>query len=613
MPTDSSLVIYTSVPTPYIPIATNQNLQTILQNIDAAINVHNTAPDYSGYNLGPWCGYTVVQTDGISHPTNTQNFAEGISKILGCFQNDFYTFTGTTYPADQGVITAAIAAIQVPGLAYTHTAGGGSITITNTMTLNQTLTAIYTPIGDILDLLAAPGNTWGTLSISTPTNILDAFNDLITYLSTLTTTVNGKQAAIGTFDNTDCLGGGATDSITTTIGLLKTYICGLPTFDPGSITWGCVASQTTLQDTIQAVINSVSSLQRDYVNSVGAGIIFTPNGTCLGGTVAIDTAWNGIYKVLSHSGDPSPGFLDAKTISPNSTISLTPYGNQLAIDVDPTLAHKIGKVLINLSDPTAGFLQTKIPSTAGTWGIAINATASADNTQLILTPEVVDPTILISNILSYISTDPDLLAAFCSLQLQCTDCTCIAPTNLAVTLDGSFGLTWTPSGSALAQTVKYRQRGYIDWISTVNISAPNPQTNVANSATVSGLNTNVVYQFQVDSNCSGASNGTRIVEDIRYSCQTPSITVVGSVISITQDPMPSVDTITYQLWDSGPTLIATLFATGISPGVTFPSEANGTYTVRWIMNTLVNGVEVYSNDATQLTTYCETDPITISV
>ena len=73
---DALLVTYTGVATTTVPILPNQNLQTILQNIDISIAAHNTAPDYSGYNL-----YCVKQTDGITHPTNTQNFAEGISKI----------------------------------------------------------------------------------------------------------------------------------------------------------------------------------------------------------------------------------------------------------------------------------------------------------------------------------------------------------------------------------------------------------------------------------------------------------------------------------------------------------------------------------------------------
>jgi hypothetical protein len=174
MAIDSSLVFYSGLPLTYIDTATGDDLQTILGNINTAVNDMNPAPDYTSYNL-----YCITQTDGSSHPTNTQNFAEGISKIVCDNKDEYDTFVGTTYPAANAVFTSAINALQTPGLTYSHTAGGGSISITSGMTRNQVLTATYTGVGDILDLLGAPGTTWSTLSITTPTNISIAFNSII--------------------------------------------------------------------------------------------------------------------------------------------------------------------------------------------------------------------------------------------------------------------------------------------------------------------------------------------------------------------------------------------------------------------------------------------------
>jgi hypothetical protein len=179
---DSTLVVYTSVPLPYISVTPGMNLQTILQNINTAVNTMNPAPDYSGYYLGPYNGYSITQTDGVSHPTDTQNFAEGISKIVCNFEYDYYTFVGTTYPADQSVFSTAISNLQIPGLTYSYTGGGGSISITSGMTMNQVLTATYTGVGNILALLNVPGTLWSTLSLSNPTNINNAFNSFIIYI-----------------------------------------------------------------------------------------------------------------------------------------------------------------------------------------------------------------------------------------------------------------------------------------------------------------------------------------------------------------------------------------------------------------------------------------------
>src|ERR1700740_2039532 len=122
MATNASQVVYTGNSLTYIGVTPNQTLDVILQEINTAVNNISPTPNYSGYSLG--CVRTQVGTINT-----TQQFAEGISSLFCTLQSDYNTFTGTTYVTDQGVLTAAINALQTPALSYSYTGGGGSITI----------------------------------------------------------------------------------------------------------------------------------------------------------------------------------------------------------------------------------------------------------------------------------------------------------------------------------------------------------------------------------------------------------------------------------------------------------------------------------------------------
>ena len=99
---------------------------------------------------------------------------------------------------------------------------------------------------------------WSTIGASSQSTIVGGFNAGISYMSGLNTAISGKQATIGTFNATS-IGGGATDSITTTVNELITYAAGLPVFANGSITYGGVSAGTNLQSAVQNTINSVNS------------------------------------------------------------------------------------------------------------------------------------------------------------------------------------------------------------------------------------------------------------------------------------------------------------------------------------------------------------------
>lgn len=179
-----------------------------------------------------------------------------------------------------------------------------------------------------------------------------------------------------------------------------------------------------------------------------------------------------------------------------------------------------------------------------------------------------------------------------------------------------FDLNWTPSGTSISQNVGYRQRGNVDWIYNANITAPNPQTSIANSATVGALAYNTTYQFQVVSICGGVSNGSRIYEMIQYHCQTPTYVIIGesptATLSVSQSPIITVELIEYQLLSSMAVVLETQNATGISPNANFATAlSSGTYTIQWRYGTTINGVTLYSDDTSQLNAWCVTDTITI--
>lgn len=602
MATDAQNVTYTGITTTTVPIVAGQNLQLILQHIDASINTHNTAPDYTGYNL-----YCVKQVDGTTHPTNTQNFAEGISKNLCDFHTTYTTFTGTTYPAAQTVFTSAINGLQNPALTY------ATYSITSGMTITQVWNALFTGITGTINSINPAAANWSTLSISpNPSTIVTAFNDIIAYLSALNTTVSGKQAAISNIDNSaNCLAGTASDTIRATVVLLTTYACALPTYTAGSITWGGVSAGTTLQNSIQNIVNTVSTLLTNGVVQAGTGLTLSAVGsTYQGKKLAIDTTYTTLYKVMNSSADTTPNFLSSKIVAGTgiSVATLNAAGNE-TFEITNS-SPNTDKVKINANDSTANYLANKIPSTVDTtWGLSLYSSASSDNSLLNLIPTISDPNLTITSILSYISTSPTLLLQFTNLIAQTTTTTGTAVSNLVVTLTATnLVLTWTHQ-SGTSQISKWRQFGGSDWF-TSGFTVANPLSGVAATNTYSSPATNVVFDFQIDTVYSGGTIGSNIRQGIYYTGQTLSDTIVAGVISVNQSQL-QLDAIQYRLKNAGAVVLENISTTGQIPQVAFSAQASGNYTVEWRYGTLINGVTLYSDDVLQHNAYYVSGTITI--
>lgn len=614
---DSSLIVYNSVTLSTINVTPGMDLQTALQNIDTAVATTIT-PNYALFNYGPYSGYTILNTSGGAI-TTLQEFVEGISKTVCVVQDNLYTFTGTTYPANQVILSNAITALQVPGITYSNSAGGLTISIGNTDPINTVLTKLATGLGDTGNILAAPGNDWSLLSITPdPTNIYDAFNDLINYNISQDGIIGSKEPSIGNFNNSaNCLatvGGTSTDNAGTTIGLLRSYVCGLDTFNAGSISSTCLTPQTSLDAWFQQLVNIADSNAANSFTAVDASMTATSSGPCSGFTIGVDPAWTGLSKVATSSQDTTPGTLTNKLIA-GTNVTFTPSapGNQtLTIDVSlPTL----NKVLVNSLDATPDYLAAKIAPAYGNWGLSTSVTTNTNNDQLVISTVVTDPFVLAQNLINYISTDPVLLAAFCALKTQCDGCQCLAATTFTVTADlvnTEFNLSWaTGTSVGETQTVAYRESGATTWITNANITLANPQLYTATSAIVASLNTNTVYEFQIVSNCGTGPNYSAIVTGIIYEQQTLTDGVNAGVISVNQASMPTVDIIEYVLTDQNNIPIENVSATGTNPVAVFGVQVSGTYYVEFRYGTLINGVTLYSDDPSQHTTVYTSSPIII--
>lgn len=602
MAVDTSEVVYTYLPLTYIATTSGDTLQTILGKINTAVNSMSAAPNYSGYNL-----YCITQVDGSTHPTNTQNFAEGISKIVCDNRDDFDDFVDTTYATAISTLTTSVSGILAPALTYVP------FSITSADSLSTVYSKLFTGFTGYNTALNPSGAspTWSTIGLGSPapTTVTTGFGSLIGYLGTLTTTVSGKQASLGTFNNTT-IGGGATDAPITTINLLRTYALTLPEFSAGDITEGCLTAQTDLQDYVQHIADYISSMTIEYVGTAGTGLTYTVGTSCNPASLAINTSYMGLYKVAIDGSDATGDYLENKIVA-GTGITLGNTGVQLTITND---APDTNEVMVNADDPTPGYLSAKLPGSFGNAGLALVPTVSADGTQYLLTPQITDWSAFATQFMNYIGTDPAALAQWCALIDQCEGCLCDAPTGLAVVLDGDeFELTWVVGGTPASQMVKYRMRGNTDWISSSNISPANPQTNIATTANADLSSApNIVYQFQIDSICSGTSNGSNVYEMILYDCVEPTVSVVARVVNVSQPALITVDQVEYKLVDkSSGTVMQTIVATGINPVSTFAVVAADTYVIRTVYGTQVNGVMLYSSDAGQLTTYCTSADIVI--
>lgn len=607
---DSTFVVYTNLPLSYIPANPGDNLETILIAINTALNNSSSAPDLSGYNLYCLRDECTINT--------LQDFAECISNYVCTTKADFDSFISTVYEPAISVLQVAIAGLQMPALTYVP------FGIVNT----DSLPAVYAKLFAGFDAMILQSDpslaSWADISVD-PTTIhtaADAANVFIGMFASLEPTISSLSELLplnGPYDNSaNCLTGGGgtnTDNADATIRLLTSYACSLPSYTSSDIETTCLFNSGTLQGDIQLLFSYIDTSTPLSAGLWGAGLTFTPGSGCTSGTLEIDTTWAGLYTVLASGSDTTPGHLSDKLISTNSTIEYVALGDFLSIDVAPALVAKLGKVYASGSDHTdPGFLIDKLQGGSNDWGMSVLITPSGDNSTVTITPVISDRKVFISNVMSNILDDEDLLAQWCALRDACNGCLCSTIDDLLVApaSTGEFNLSWTPAGGTTsAQISKYRARDMSSWL-TGNSTPSNPMTDMVNSSVTAGLLGNVVYQFQVDSDCPGDVGHSNIYEMITYTCQDIAITVVdagGGLQQITGTllPLSTVDNVEFKLVNTtGPVTVENIITTGINPIAIFTPVSSGTYRIKWRYATLINGVTLYSDDPSQINDYCDT-------
>lgn len=169
----------------------------------------------------------------------------------------------------------------------------------------------------------------------------------------------------------------------------------------------------------------------------------------------------------------------------------------------------------------------------------------------------------------------------------------------------TFTMNWDPVGgvNSINQTVRYRDKGVVPW-TTTGFTPSNPVGPLVDSAEVSGLLDNTIYEFQVVNNCSfGGNAASTIYEEIVYACiggfsyedngdGTATFEVVGLEL------LTDLNLVKFEVYDSTQT-----FLLQTSPNIAIAAPTTWTtgvlpaedYIVKIQYGAIVNGSQQFSN------------------
>lgn len=442
---DAACVFYTGPALSCSAIATNDNLQSILQKIDPLLCA--ATGDYSTYNT--YC---------LAPITTQKQFVESISNFVCTLRDDYDTFISTTYSSFTTNTNSRLVALEVPGITC------ASAGVINTDTLQQVLNKYCTKFGQIDSAIDPSTANWNQCYVVSPApvTITAGFNAIISQICNLKGIVDANIGVPPTFNNTgSCLPDPLTaaDSLVDTINKIKTRLCQTGVINTASLTFGCVSNTvsgaTDLQGTIQNILTKVTQIAQTLPTQFDSGDFTVSNvdnsNLCLGKKIELAVPANPDRFVAATPSDTNPGTLQQKLI-PGTNMSLDYITSPGFVVINSSAGVGIGdhKVSVDSTDPSPDYLGVKIITGGSVNGIQVIPTVDTVN-HLILLNISVNPNVLFQTLIDTLSTDPVLKTNFCNAVATCPS-PCQAPSNVTVTYQSGGTTTTTTTTSSTTTT-----------------------------------------------------------------------------------------------------------------------------------------------------------------
>lgn len=424
---DSSCVVYTGPSLVNIEADSNICIETIFQKIDSKLAV--VTGNYIEYDV--YCLAPVV---------TQQDFVEKISLYVCETRSILSTFIENTFTTEIDNLQDQINEFTNPNI--TSCEAVGIVPTDVNQVVLQKLASNECNIYDMLDLSTANWNSCFTIVGTPPTTPLEATNALLQQICSIK---NGQTGGIlPVFDNSGtCLSGGTTsDSLQTTILLMRSRLCSTPILNINNLNFGCTSKPSNndldLQGTLQSILDKIDTLTKNsyqFDNNFVVSLI-DPANQCLGKNVTLASGSGGSGSdrlVAVDVADTNPGTLiDKLNITGGLVGNVTDNIGKYTIKIDPSYIPQDIKVKAAVSDPTSGFLDEKIKATGNpSIGLTMGSSFDGVDNKVNIFANI-NPSTLAQAILEAIEDDSDLKAIFCSLVNSCP-VLCSPPTNASIT------------------------------------------------------------------------------------------------------------------------------------------------------------------------------------
>jgi len=427
---DARCIVYTGPSLSCINVDTNTCLQDIIQSINS--KVCQAVGDYTQYNFNCLSSEFIITNEGEFVDAITQyvcNLSTRIDNLEITVQNNYND------------LTTQINTIKNPGL----TSPCPTIVIYDeTSSLDQILTAQSTAICNLNSSLSLTGVDWDKCytPTSTPTNIIEGFNELLNQIC-LTKQSTGGGGVLPTFDNTGtCLSSPtASDSLVDTIIKIRTRLCQTPTFNASNLTpSACVqfSGASTLEEVIDAQNNQITQISQQSIRQISTDFTITPVDStqpCLGMKLGLNSSVQD-RRVASNAADTSPGTLQDK-LQQGTNITLDYATTPGKVIINATGGSQTDeKVKATSTDPTAGYLNTKIVGDTSDPVIQTSIIPQTTNVKVTSSINMEELVKAILEVLEDPTTDPTIKQRFCAIVSSCP-VACAAPTNASVSFQTS--------------------------------------------------------------------------------------------------------------------------------------------------------------------------------